>query len=67
MVQGTDLAIVGGGCPTVGAVGLAISGGIGWLSRTHGLVADNLLAAKVRPAAGNREGMEGGALGAGVR
>lgn len=41
--QNRDLSIVGGGCPLVGAVGLALTGGIGWLSRVHGLVADNLL------------------------
>eukprot|EP00192_Tetraselmis_astigmatica_P000005 CAMPEP_0117676692 /NCGR_PEP_ID=MMETSP0804-20121206/16333_1 /TAXON_ID=1074897 /ORGANISM="Tetraselmis astigmatica, Strain CCMP880" /LENGTH=1071 /DNA_ID=CAMNT_0005485897 /DNA_START=144 /DNA_END=3361 /DNA_ORIENTATION=- len=45
--QDNSLAMVGGGCPQVGVVGLALTGGIGWLSRSYGLVADNLLGATI--------------------
>lgn len=41
------LSIVGGGCPSVGVVGLALGGGIGWSSRHRGLVSDNMLAVKL--------------------
>eukprot|EP00210_Caulerpa_lentillifera_P004507 g4300.t1 len=43
----SPLSIVGGGCPSVGVVGLALGGGIGWTSRNHGLVSDNMLGVKL--------------------
>ena len=36
-----------GGCPTVGVVGLALGGGIGWMSRHRGLVSDNVLSVRM--------------------
>ncbi|CAD7694962.1 unnamed protein product [Ostreobium quekettii] len=42
-----NVSVVGGGCPTVGTVGLALGGGLSWLSRSKGLVSDNVLQMKV--------------------
>jgi len=42
-----DLTIPAGCGPTVGIAGLTLGGGLGILGRTHGLTADNLLAAQV--------------------
>jgi FAD/FMN-containing dehydrogenase len=42
-----DLTIAAGCGPTVGIAGLTLGGGLGILGRTHGLTADNLLAAQV--------------------
>lgn len=38
------VTIPAGTCPTVGIAGLTLGGGIGFLSRQHGLTCDNLLA-----------------------
>jgi FAD/FMN-containing dehydrogenase len=46
------LAPVLGLAPSVGVAGLALGGGLGWLSRTHGLVANNVLALDVVTADG---------------
>jgi len=46
------LAPVGGQCPDVGAAGVTLGGGLGWLSGLHGAACDNLLAAQVVTAAG---------------
>jgi FAD/FMN-containing dehydrogenase len=48
------LAPVLGLSPTVGVTGLALAGGIGWLSRTHGLAANNVSALDVVLASGER-------------
>lgn len=41
------LAPVFGQCPGVGATGVTLGGGLGWLSGLHGACCDNLLAARV--------------------
>lgn len=41
------LAPVLGQCPGVGATGVTLGGGLGWLSGLHGACCDNLLAARV--------------------
>jgi FAD/FMN-containing dehydrogenase len=49
------LAPVLGLAPSVGVAGLALGGGIGWLSRVHGLAANNVRAFEVVTAAGERQ------------
>jgi FAD/FMN-containing dehydrogenase len=43
----TGRAVPGGSCPTVGIAGLALGGGIGVLSRLHGLTSDHLESAQL--------------------
>jgi FAD/FMN-containing dehydrogenase len=46
------LAPVFGQCPAVGAAGIMLGGGLGWLSGLHGAACDNLLSARLITAAG---------------
>ncbi|GMH44209.1 hypothetical protein BSKO_12143 [Bryopsis sp. KO-2023] len=43
LMEKHSLAYVGGECPSVGIVGVALGGGTGWLSRDRGLISDNII------------------------
>lgn len=50
--QGSDIAFVGGSCPTVGIAGHVLGGGYGFLARAYGLACDNLLSLRMVDAKG---------------
>lgn len=50
--QGSDIAFVGGSCPTVGVAGHVLGGGYGFLARAYGLACDNLLSVALVDAKG---------------
>jgi len=47
------LSVPGGSCPTVGIAGLTLGGGVGALSRLHGLTSDNLKSVQLVTANGS--------------
>jgi FAD/FMN-containing dehydrogenase len=49
------MAVCGGICPTVGIAGLTTGGGLGVLSRRHGLTCDNLVEVEIVTSAGRIE------------
>ena len=48
------LTVLGGSSPDVGVVGFAVGGGIGWLSRRHGLTCNTITAAELVTAEGEQ-------------